>query len=89
MPMNEVVADDGRRQLLFGALAASFTGAATAADAVPAAWRATDPAIARASSGVPLVLPQTEFVYEALFDLAPTLQLGASPYGLIRVYKVT
>jgi hypothetical protein len=38
---------------------------------------------------VPLVLPRTEFVYEALFDLAPTLQLGMSPFGERRIVPIT
>jgi hypothetical protein len=32
-------------------------------------------------SDVPLVLPKTEFVYEAIFDLEPTLNLGEGPLG--------
>jgi hypothetical protein len=28
-----------------------------------------------------MVLPRTEFVYEAIVDLEPTLTLGASPFG--------
>ena len=38
---------------------------------------------------VPLVLPRTEFVYEAVFDLAPTLNLGDSPLGERRMVPIT
>jgi len=78
--------DPRRRNALLAALAVPLT-AAHAAD--EPAWRSTDPAIAGTSSSVPLVLPKTEFVYEALFDLAPTLQLGASPYGERRIVPIT
>ncbi|HUP07643.1 MAG TPA: DUF3237 domain-containing protein [Caldimonas sp.] len=84
--MKDVVPDHGRRQVMCAAITAPF---AEAAQADTTAWRATDPAIAGVSTGVPLVLPQTEFVYEALFDLAPTLQLGASPYGERRIVPIT
>ncbi len=35
-----------------------------------------------------MVLPRTEFVYEAIFDLAPTLQLGLSPMGERRMVPI-
>jgi hypothetical protein len=38
---------------------------------------------------VPLVLPRTEFVCAALFDPAPTLQLGASPFRKRRIVPIT
>ena len=38
---------------------------------------------------VPLVLPRTEFVYEAVFDLAPTMNLGNSPLGERRMVPIT
>jgi hypothetical protein len=30
---------------------------------------------------IPMVLPRTEFVYEAIADLEPSIALGASPFG--------
>jgi hypothetical protein len=79
--------DPARRRTLLAAAAglAGVTGSAAADEH----WRATDPAIAATSAATPLVLPRTEFVYEALFDLAPTLQLGASPYGDRRMVPIT
>jgi uncharacterized protein DUF3237 len=80
--------DPARRIALLAA--AGLAGAATGTGAADEpAWRATDPAIAATSAATPLVLPRTEFVYEALFDLAPTLQLGASPYGDRRMVPIT
>ncbi len=37
---------------------------------------------------VPMVLPQTEFVYEAIVDIDPPLQLGISPYGERRMVPI-
>ena len=36
-----------------------------------------------------MVLPRTEFVYESIVDLAPTLQLGVSPLGDRRMVPIT
>ena len=38
---------------------------------------------------IPVVLPRTELVYEAVVDLAPTLQLGQSPLGERRMVPIT
>jgi hypothetical protein len=81
--------DTSRRQALL-ATAASFAAASAtvgAADAPP--WRPNDSVLAETSSALALVLPRTEFVYEALFDLAPTLQLGVSPFGERRIVPIT
>jgi hypothetical protein len=81
--------DSSRRQILL-ATAASIAGASSAAGAADApTWRPTDAALAATSGTVPLVLPHTEFVYEALVDLSPTLRLGASPYGERRIVPIT
>lgn len=74
-----------RRQVIVAA-AAGLTASARAADL---AFRPADPELAAISGGLPLVLPRTEFVYEALFDLAPTLLLGASPFGERRIVPIT
>ena len=36
-----------------------------------------------------LVLPRTEFVYEAVFELAPTMALGDAPLGERRIVPIT
>lgn len=74
-----------RRDVLLAA-AATVAMSARAADAV---HKPSDPELAALAASVPLVLPRTEFVYEALFDLAPTLQLGASPFGERRIVPIT
>jgi hypothetical protein len=76
-----------RRRALLAAATAPLPASALAADGPR--WHASDPAIASISAGVPLVVPTTELVYEALFDLAPTLQLGDSPYGERRIVPIT
>ncbi|MDP9898922.1 hypothetical protein J2W36_001166 [Variovorax ginsengisoli] len=35
-----------------------------------------------------MALPRSEFVYESIVDLAPTLQLGASPFGDRRMVPI-
>ena len=47
-------------------------------------------AAAAATAGdVPLVPPRTEFVYEAVVDIAPTVPLGDSPLGERRIVPIT
>lgn len=72
-----------RGLLLAGAAALSGSSAAAAADA-PTATPAT-----ATSAGIPVVLPKTEFVYESVVELAPTLQLGMSPLGDRRMVPIT
>lgn len=74
-----------RRSLLLAA-AAAVTPTAHGAEA---AYRLSDADLAALDASVPLVLPRTEFVYEALFELAPTLQLGGSPFGERRIVPIT
>jgi hypothetical protein len=76
-----------RRQLLLAAAAsvASAPGFAHAADSTTP----SDAALAALRAEAPLVLPKTELAYEALFDLAPTLQLGHSPFGERRMVPIT
>lgn len=72
----------GRRALV--------TGAALLAAGGPAAAQQGAPAYAPPMAGtVPLVLPRTEFVYEAVCDLAPTMMLGDSPLGERRMVPIT
>jgi hypothetical protein len=39
-------------------------------------------------SEIPIVLPKTEFVYEALFDLEPVMMLGQGPLGERRIIPI-
>jgi hypothetical protein len=39
-------------------------------------------------SDLPIVLPRTEFVYEALFDLEPVMMLGQGPLGERRIIPI-
>ena len=41
------------------------------------------------AADVPLVLPRTEFVWEAVVDLAPTMMLGEGPMGERRMVPIT
>lgn len=41
------------------------------------------------STEIPLVLPQTEFVYEAIAELSPALPLGEGPLGERRMVPIT
>lgn len=36
-----------------------------------------------------MAVPRTEFVYESVVDLAPTVQLGMSPFGERRMVPIT
>ena len=40
-------------------------------------------------SPLPILLPQTEFVYEAIFDLDPALHIGEGPMGERRLVPIT
>lgn len=73
-----------RNILIAGMAAAAGTEAAHAADAPPSALPAT-----ATTATVPMVVPKTEFVYESVVDLAPTVQLGMSPFGERRMVPIT
>ncbi|SEB24898.1 DUF3237 domain-containing protein [Variovorax sp. YR216] len=74
-----------RRRILFaGMAAAAGATAARAADAPAPALPET------ATTGtIPMTVPRTEFVYESVVDLAPTVQLGMSPFGERRMVPIT
>ncbi len=55
--------------------------------AAPAHTAAAPPAATGAA--VPLVPPRTEFVYEAVVEIAPTVPLGDSPLGERRIVPIT
>ncbi|MBB3178040.1 DUF3237 domain-containing protein [Variovorax sp. Sphag1AA] len=73
-----------RNILIIGMAAGAGTGAAHAADAAPSALPAT-----ATTATIPMVVPKTEFVYESVVDLAPTVQLGMSPFGERRMVPIT
>jgi hypothetical protein len=80
---------DARGDLLFNRrrlIAAVGVGAA-AATSISA--RAQAPGPNGPLSTIPIVLPKTEFVYEAIFDLDPTLMLGQGPLGERRMVPIT
>jgi hypothetical protein len=69
-----------RRHLLLG-------GAAAAVPALASAQASSVPSTGTTNK-IPMVLPRTEFVYEAVVDLEPTLQLGQSPFGERRMVPI-
>jgi len=75
-----------RRVLLAGVATVAASAGAIAAETASPALAATTPT---ASAAIPLTLPKTEFVYESIVDLAPTLQLGMSPLGERRMVPIT
>jgi len=62
---------------MLAGLAAAVSGSAVAATAADAPSAAVTPTSAR----IPVVLPHTEFVYESIVNLSPSLPLGALPFG--------
>jgi hypothetical protein len=72
-----------RRAVLGGgsaALLASVSGSPSAAE--------DSPAPNGPLSEIPIVLPKTEVVYEALFDLEPVMMLGQGPLGERRIIPI-
>ena len=72
----------GRRAALGGASAALLAMAASGTAAEDAA--SPDGPL----SEIPILLPRTEFVYEAVFDLEPTMMLGQGPLGERRIVPI-
>ncbi len=74
----------GRRAVLGGAsaalLASAGSGTAAAEDA---------PSTGGPLSEIPIVLPRTELVYEAIFDLEPVMILGQGPLGERRIVPIS
>ncbi len=70
------------RLLAAATLLTALTACAQPPTATPAP-AAPDPA------AIPLVLPRTELVYEAVAELAPTLDLGIGPLGERRMVPIT
>lgn len=67
------------------ATAALMAGLGACAQQPPAPTTAAPPSAAN----IPVVLPRTELVYEAVAELAPTLDLGAGPLGERRMVPIT
>src|ERR1035438_10687705 len=65
-----------RRDLLLSSVAATLSTVAAAKDPDGFTLPTTP-----TTDTIPMVLPRTEFVYEAIADLQPSIQLGASPFG--------
>ncbi len=71
---------DRRMLILAGAGLAGIGLAAPAAAEAPSTAPLAD---------VPLVMPRTEFVYEAVVEIAPMVPLGDSPLGERRIVPIT
>lgn len=71
----------GRRQALQAGLALLAAGSASQA-------RAAEPVRTPTTDRIPLQLPRTEFVYEAICDLSPRVDLGMSPFGERRMVPI-
>lgn len=76
-------ASSRRRILLAGAATLAASASACAAGPAPSL-----PATSTSAS-IPVALPRTEFVYESVVELAPTVQLGMSPFGERRMVPIT
>ena len=66
--------------VLTGGLAAAAWSAR--AETAPASYTSLEPQ-------VPIAPPRTEFVYEAVCELAPTMNLGEGPLGTRRIVPIT
>ncbi len=74
----------GRRAVLGGASAALLASAASGTATAEDAQSPNGPL-----SEIPIVLPRTELVYEAVFDLEPTMMLGQGPLGERRIVPIS
>lgn len=82
----------GRRAVVAGAAVAAAlaeTALAQTEGVQTTGAQAAAPYAPPMAGTVPLVLPRTEFVYEAICDLAPTMMLGDSPLGERRMVPIT
>jgi len=74
----------GRRAVLGGASAALLASAASGTATAEDGQSANGPL-----SEIPIVLPRTELVYEAVFDLEPTMMRGQGPLGERRIVPIS
>jgi hypothetical protein len=82
-PMKSPPSIASRRHLLLGGIAATTTAVTFAKDqeAGAPAMVTSAAAMTATTATIPMMLPRSEFVYEAVCDLEPSLPLGQSPYG--------
>jgi hypothetical protein len=73
----------GRRAVL-GGVSAALLATAASGTAAEDAQSPNGPL-----SEIPIVLPRTEFVYEAVFDLEPVMMLGQGPLGERRIVPIS
>ncbi len=73
----------GRRTVL-GAASVALIATAAGGSATEDAQSPNGPL-----SEIPIVLPRTEFVYEAVFDLEPAMMLGQGPLGERRIIPIS
>ena len=74
----------GRRELLTGAAATLMAGAASAQVTTGAAAVSSP-----MSDRIPIDNPRSEFVYEAIVDIAPSMDLGTGPLGKRAMVPIT
>ena len=84
---NRPTALETRRQWLLGSASAAVGGTLLQGSA----QAQTAPALptTSTSAAIPLVLPRTEFVYEAVAELSPSMALGTGPLGERRMVPIT
>lgn len=76
------------RRALLGAGLLTGAGALSLATRPAQAAPPADLPQTATTAKVPMALPRTEFVYEAVCDLEPTLDLGTSPWGERRMVPI-
>ncbi|WP_321378658.1 DUF3237 domain-containing protein [Rhizobium sp.] len=80
---SETKAVEGRRAFL-GVTTAAFAATLAGTDAM-----AENNGTGGTLSDLPIVLPKTEFVYEAIFTLQDMIDIGPSPMGNRRIINIT
>jgi hypothetical protein len=80
--------DTTRRHWLIGTATAAAAAAATTATLPAQAQQAMTPA-SPLGTDVPMTVPRTEFVYEAIVDIADMVNMGTGPLGERRIVPIT
>jgi hypothetical protein len=75
--------EPNRRQWLVGAATAAAASTTVPARAQSAA------AVSTLAAEVPMTFPRTEFVYEAIVDIAEAVSMGTGPLGERRIVPIT
>ncbi len=78
MAISGDAAGQQRRHFLRNGAVLALSGTLAASASTAAAEAAAPPPLA---PDVPLVLPATEFAYEAIVDIAPAVEIGEAPLG--------